>query len=207
LSGVRNSCNDAEMRSGIRADTANEISPEGALAGRTVSLVLVGSAAALVVASWDELWRRCGAAASPCVERAAGAGLLMVLATFALACGIGIWLSVGRRAVEPGGSSRYVWALGVLFALGLALIATRIPAFACARGRFDDTLVLCMHPPMTSEPTSWLWVKRAIVVVGIAGGAAMTARPRAVRVSMPAAVAAWVAGAGWTIVDALVRHG
>ena len=195
------------MRSGIRADTPNDISPEGALAGRAISLVLVGSAGALVVASWDELWRRCGAAESPCVERAAGAGLLMFLAMFAVACGIGIWRSLGRREIEPGGSPRYVWALGVLFALGLVLVATRIPAFACARGRFDDTLVLCMHPPTTSEPTSWLWVKWAIVVVGIAGGAAMTARPRAVRFSMPAAVAAWVAGAGWTIFDPLVRHG
>ena len=195
-------------RSWLRADAEPaEISAEGALAGRTCALVLIGSSLALIGLSTDELWRRCGVAAARCIERAAGAGLLTLVSVTSLVFGVGMWRRVQRRAVDPEGSSRYVWALGVLFLAGLALVAAQIPSFTCDRGRFDGVLRLCMHPPTTSEPTSWLWVKWAIVVVGIAGGAAMTARPRAVRFSMPAAVAAWVAGAGWTIFDTLVRHG
>ena len=85
-----------------------EISPAGALAGRTFSVVLVGSAVALVVGSWDELWRRCGAVEGRCVERAASAGLLTILSAFAIVIGVGIWLRVRRRPVDPDGSSRYV---------------------------------------------------------------------------------------------------
>lgn len=194
-------------RSWLRAEGPTEISAEGALAGRAFALVLIGSAAALVGASWDELWRRCGAITGRCVERAAGAGILMFLSALALVWGIGIWRRVRRRVVDPDGSSRYVWALGLLFALGFVFIAARIPAFACDRGRFDDTLVLCMHPPTTSDATSWLWAKRAIVVVGLVGGIAIAALPRGVRLWVPVAVAAWIGGAGWLIVDTLVRHG
>jgi hypothetical protein len=194
-------------RSWLRAEGLAEISAEGALAGRTTSLVLVGSAAALVGASWDELWHRCGAIAGTCVERAAGAALLTLLAMLALVCGIGIWRRVGRRIVDPQGSSRYVWILGLLFALGFVFIAARIPAFTCERGRFDDTLERCMHPPTTSDAMSWLWAKRGIVVVGLLGGIAIAALPRGVRLWVPVAVAAWIGGAGWLIVDTLVRHG
>ena len=208
LPGVRGSWDDAAVRRfWLPAEGPTEISAEGALAGRATSLVLVGSAAALVGASWDELWRRCGAIAGTCVERAAGAALLMLLAVLALVCGIGIWRGVGRRVVDPQGSSRYVWVLGLLFALGLVFIAARIPAFACDRGRFDDTLARCMHPPTTSDAVSWLWAKRAIVVVGLVGGTAIAALPRGVRLWVPVAVAAWIGGAGWLIVDTLVRHG
>ena len=194
------------FRSRADAELA-EISPEGALAGRTVSLLLVGSATALIAVSWNELWHRCGAAESRCVERAAGAGILMIFSLLVLAGGIGIWRQVRRRPVDPDGSSRYVQALGLLFALGLALVAARIPAFTCARGRFDDVLQLCMHPPTTSAPASWLLVKRAILVVGLVGGVAIAVKPRGVRLWVPATVAAWIAGAGWSMVHAWVLSG
>ncbi len=184
-----------------------EISPEGALAGKTFALVLLGSAAALVVASWEDLWRRCGEATGPCVERAAAAGLLTILSVLAVVCGVGIWLRIRKRAVDPTGSSRYVWALGALFAIGLVLVAARIPAFTCGRGRFDTLLQLCMHPPSTSDPASWLWAKKVIVVVGLAGGVAIAARPRAVRFSAAAALAAWAGGFGWVTVDAIATRG
>ena len=182
-----------------------EISPAGALAGRTFSVVLVGSAVALVVGSWDELWRRCGAVEGRCVERAASAGLLTILSAFAIVIGVGIWLRVRRRPVDPDGSSRYVWALGVVFAIGLVLVAARIPAFTCERGRFDDALELCMHPPSTSEPTSRLLLKQAIVVAGLLGGVVIATRPRLVRLSVVLTVAAWLLGVGWTVIDTLVR--
>ena len=182
-----------------------EISPEGALAGRTFALLLIGSAFALVVASWDELWLRCGAAEGRCVERAAGAGLLTIASLIAAAIGVAVWLRVRRRPVDADGSSRYVWALGVMFAIGLVLVAARIPAFTCERGRFDDALDLCMHPPSTSEPDSQLLVKQAAVIAGVGGGIVIAARPRLVRLWVILAVAAWFLGVGWTLTDALVR--
>ena len=182
-----------------------EISPAGALAGRTFSVVLVGSAVALVVGSWDELWRRCGAVEGRCVERAASAGLLTILSAFAIVIGVGIWLRVRRRPVDPDGSSRYVWALGVVFAIGLVLVAARIPAFTCERGRFDDALELCMHPPSTSEPKNSVLLKQAIVVAGLLGGVVIATRPRLVRLSVVLTVAAWLLGVGWTVIDTLVR--
>jgi hypothetical protein len=204
---VLGSCDDAiqvvRFRSRADAELA-EISPEGRLAGRTVSLLLIGSAAAVIAVSWNELWHRCGAVDGRCVERAAGAGILTIFSLFVLAGGIGIWRQVRRRPLDPDGSSRYVWALGLLFALGLALVAARIPAFTCVRGRFDDVLRLCMHPPSTSVPASRLLVKRAVLVVGLLGGVVIAAKPRGVRLWVPVTVAAWVAGAGWSMVHAWV---
>jgi len=191
----------------LRADAEPaEISAEGALAGRTCALVLIGSSLALIGLSTDELWRRCGVAAARCVERAAGAGLLTLVSVTSLVFGVGMWRRVQRRAVDPEGSSRYVWALGVLFLAGLALVAAQIPSFTCDRGRFDGVLRLCMHPPTTSEPVSWALAKAAVLLVGIAGGVLIAGRPRFARFSRLASIAAWIGGAGWVAVDALVRH-
>ena len=185
----------------------DDISPEGALAGRTLAVVLAASGVALVVASWGDLWRRCEPLASSCNEHAAAAGLLTIFSVLAIGGAVGLWFRIRRRPVDAMGSSRYVWALGVLFAVGVALIAARIPAFRCERGRFDDALQLCMHPPSTSDPASWLWAKKLIVVLGLVGGVLIAMRPRAVRFTMWVAVLAWTAGLGWEAIDVVVRHG
>ena len=181
----------------------SEISPEGALAGRTFSLTLIGSGIALIARSWDDVWRVCNAVYGPCVERSAAGVLLTMGSTVAIGWGAGIWVRIRRRPVDPAGSSRYVLALGTLLALGAIFVAGRIPAYACDRGRFDDVLTLCMHPPSVSDPTSWLLLKKAIVVIGLVAGAVVSMKPRSVRVSAPLAVAVWGFGFGWLIVDAL----
>lgn len=182
-----------------------EISPAGALAGRAFALVLVASGVALTIASWDDLWRRCGAIEGRCVERAAGAGLLTILAAIAVVGGVATWVRIGRRPVDPEGSSRYVWGLGVVFAVGMILVAARIPGFTCERGRFDEALELCMHPPSTSEPARWLFVKQAIVAVGLLGGVAIALTPRLVRLGVVLAGAAWLAGTGRVVFETLIR--
>jgi hypothetical protein len=68
---------------------------------------------------------------------------------------------------------------------------------------FDDVLVLCKHPPSTSEPTSWLLLKEAVVVLGVLGGIVVSLRPGNVKVAPPGAVAVWGAGFGWLIVDTM----
>ena len=191
-------------RSRDRADVArSEISHEGALAGRIFSLTLIGSGVAMIAVSWDDIWRVCNSLYGTCVERSAGAMLLTIGSTAAVAWGVGIWFTIRRRPVDPAGSSRYVWALGALVALGGILIAGRIPAFTCHRGRFDDALTLCMHPPSVSDPTSWLLLKKAIVVICVLAGVAVSVRPRNVKVTAPLAVAAWALGFGWLIADTL----
>ena len=118
--------------------------------------------------------------------------------------GIGILIRTRRRPVDAEGSSRYVWALGVLLALGAIFIASRIPAYTCARGTFDDVLVLCQHPPTVSEASSWLLPKKAIVVAGLCLGLLTAARPRNVRLTAPLAVAVWAVGFGWLIGETMV---
>jgi len=196
------------MPIGRRSDRAEtillEIAPEGLLAARVFALTMIVSAIVLVGVSWDDIWRVCNAVLGPCVERSAGAMILSMCSLGAITWGAGILLRVRRRPVDPAGSSRYVWALGALVALGCIFIAGRIPAFTCDRGRFDDVLTLCMHPPSTSEPASWLLLKEAIVVLGLAGGAVVAARPRNVGATAPVAVAIWGVGFGWLLVDTMV---
>ena len=192
-------------RRGDRGADVNrtEISPEGLLAGRVFAVTLLVSAVALIWVSWDDIWRVCNAVSGPCVERSAGAIILSMCSLGAIVWGVGILIRVRRRPVDPLGSSRYVLGLGALVCLGCTFVAGRIPAFTCDRGRFDDVLVLCMHPPSTSEPTSWLLLKKAVVVLGVLGGILVSLRPSNVKLTAPVAVAVWAAGFGWLIVGAM----
>jgi hypothetical protein len=183
-----------------------DITAEGRLAGRVFAVILVVTGAGVIAASWDELWRRCDALAGECVSRSAGSVLLTGASVVLIAAGAFTWWRVSRRPVDPYGSARFVWWFGVLFALGAAFAAARIPAFTCARGRFDDLLELCLHPPSTSEPARWGWAKDAVVAIGLLGAIVVMARPRLARVSVPLASLVFAAGTAWLVVETLVRH-
>jgi hypothetical protein len=180
-----------------------EISPEGKLAGRIFAVTLIVSGALMIVVSSDDIWRVCNAVSGPCVERSAAAMILSMSSLAAIGWGVWILIRVRMRPVDPEGSSRYVWALGALVALGGMFIAGRIPAYRCARGRFDDVLVLCLHPPSTSDPTSWLLLKKAIVVVSLIVAVLVSVRPRNVRLTAPLSVAVWAVGFGWLLADTM----
>lgn len=184
-----------------------EVTREGALAAYTLAIVLVVSGVGFIGASSDELWRRCRRAADACDTSAAAAGLVTLCSIGAIVAGLGLFRRVRRRPVDPEGSSRFVIGLGVLFALGLLWIAWRIPAWTCDRGRFDPVLDLCMHPPTTSDPTSWALLKRATTLLGLAGGTVIAVSPRWVRFTAPLAVLAWAGGAGWFVIETLVAGG
>src|SRR4029450_10195393 len=116
-----------------RADAVlTEVSPEGRLAGRVLAGAVIVSAVAVIVVSWDDIWRVCGEVVGPCVARSAGATILTMCSFAAIGWGTGILLRLRRRPVDPEGSARFVWALGVLVALGGIFIAGRIPAYTCA---------------------------------------------------------------------------
>ena len=85
-----------------------EISPEGAFAGRVFAVTLLVSAVAMIVVSWDDIWRVCGEIVGPCVERSAGAIILTLCSVAAIAGPVAILLRIRRRPVDPEGSSRYV---------------------------------------------------------------------------------------------------
>jgi len=188
-----------------RADTGLlEISPEGLIAGRVFAVTAIVSAVAMVVTSWDDIWRVCNELTGSCTERSAGAIMLSFVSVATAGWGVLILFRTRRRPVDPEGSSRYVWTLGIMLALGSIFIASRIPAYTCDRGTFDDVLVLCQHPPTVSEATSLLIWKRAIVVVGIGLGVLVAVRPRLVRLTAPLAVLVWAAGFGWLLADVMV---
>jgi hypothetical protein len=184
-------------------EVLTEISPEGRLAGWVFAGTLVVSAVATIVVSWDDIWRVCGEVAGPCVERSAGATILTMCSVAAIAWAVGIFVRLRRRLVDPEGSSRFVWALGALVALGGIFIAARVPAYTCARGRFDDVLVLCLHPPSTSDPKSWLLLKKAIVLVSLAVAFVVSIRPKLVKVTAPLSVVVWAVGFGWLLADTM----
>jgi len=180
-----------------------EISREATLAGRAFSLTLVASAVGLIALSWDDAWRVCGEVHGECVERSAGVVILTMGSIPAIIWGVGILIRIRRRPVDPAGSSRYVWALGVLVAVGAIFIASRIPAYTCARGTFDDVLMVCQHPPTVSQATSWLIWKGVIVAIGLLAGALVAVRPKFVKQTAPLAVIVWAVGFGWLIVDTM----
>jgi hypothetical protein len=184
-----------------------DITAEGRLAGRVFAVVLVLTGAGVIAASWDELWRRCNALSGECVSRSAASVLLTGGSVVLIAAGVFTWWRVSRRPVDPYGSARFVWWFGVLFALGAVFAASRIPAFTCARGRFDDLLQLCVHPPSTSEPARWAWAKEVIVAVGLLGAIVVMSRPRLARITVPLATAVFAAWTTWLVVETLVRHG
>ena len=72
--------------------------------------------------------------------------------------------------------------------------------------RSDELLGLCLHPPDTSEPQTWVAERIAVVVVGVAVGLVVAMKPRWIRVTAPIAAAVWLVGFGWLIADTLVRH-
>lgn len=183
----------------------SEISHDGAVAGRTSSAVLIVTGIGVIAASWAALWQRCGEIAGECVSRSAGAALFTMASMVGVGVGVGIWWRIRRRPVKSSGSSRYVWAIGLLFAFGLVLAASRIPAYTCERGRFDNVLELCMHPPTVSEPARWMFAKEAVVGLGLLGGVGIVARPRWIRVTAPLGALAWFGGAGWVVVETILR--
>lgn len=197
-------CDDPSVRRASSGGIVAEISPEGALAGHTISAVLIVSGLAFIGASSDELWRRCAGADEACATSAAAAGLVTFASIGAIVAGVVLELRVRRLPVDPEGSARLVGLLGALFAAGLLLVAWRIPAFTCERGRFDEVLELCMHPPSTSEPTSWGLLKTATTLLAVGGGITVALRPKWSKASALLAVAAWIAGAGWLMLDTLV---
>jgi hypothetical protein len=191
----------------VARETGDEISPEGAIAAKTLIVVLAVTGTAIIVTSWNELWHPCGGlVVNTCVNRAATAALLDLFSLGAIGIAVALGWRLRKRPVEPEGSSRYVIALGVLFALGLLSLSASIPTFSCARGRLDTFLEMCVHPQTRSDATSWLLLKRGIMLVGLVGGVAMSVSRRWVKMLAPLAVLGWFGGLVGFLVETQMVH-
>src|SRR3954464_5122987 len=189
-------------RSGSAMKNVEDVSPEGRIAAWTLAGLLALNGVATIVAAWDEVWQICGdELRGECVSRSSAAILASGAATVAIIAGIVIALRTRRRTVDPEGSSRWVWLLGAMTVVGSIVIVGRIPAFTCDVGRYDELLGLCLHPPDTSEPQTWMAARIAIVVMGVVLGVLVAVRPRWIRFTAPLAAAVWLGGFGWVIAD------
>ena len=185
----------------------DDLSPEGRIAAWTIVGLLAVTGVATIVAAWDEVWRICGdELRGECVSRSSAAILASGAATAGILVAVVIAVRTHRRTIDRDGSSRWTWLLGAMTIVGAIVLSGRVPGFTCAQGRFDPLLELCLHPPSTSEPTSWMLEKRAIVVAGSILGIVVAIRPRWIRVTAPLAGLVWLGGFGWLIADTLIRH-
>ena len=184
-----------------RRSSLSEISVEGRIAGWTTAALFVSTAATVLIVWSAPSWRRCPTIVGPCSRGAAAAGLLVMGAVAMLVAGIAIALRLRRRPTEAGASARYVWWLGALFAIAVWVVSWKIPAFTCERGRFDELLERCMHPPSTSTPSRWIAAKDALLALGAVGGLAIALLPRWVRATAPIVVLTWCGVLSWVVSD------
>jgi hypothetical protein len=193
-----------ETRKGSR-QFIPEISPAGRLSALVTAGCLVVTGAAYLIESWDEF--TCDPSFLPCAQLAGRAGLISILALFAVIIGVGIALTVRLRPVDETGGSGWTWSLGFLFALGVLDAVTRLPSWTCPGGMHLDALAqLCINQATRFDAASWLWLKRLIVIAGLAVGFTVIPRPRWTFVTAPIAGLTWLFGFGWLLVDTVGRN-
>jgi hypothetical protein len=100
-----------------------------------------------------------------------------------------------------------LWGLGLVFAAGLAVAATRFPNFTCpSGGHVEPALGLCIRDGGERyDATSWSWLKSIVTVAGVGLGVSIMRWSRAVWLTAPLAVIAWITGFGALLADTLAR--
>jgi len=165
------------------------------------SLLVVGVAYLLVAVPAMNCTRGCTFSQSYAALISAAA---LALAT----AGIAIGSSIRRRPVQGNGDTDWTWALGVLFIVGMLLIAARIPQFVCPDGvTLDANVSICIDTvhPRRFPPSDWIWLKRAILGLGVLLGLTVVRSSRWVWIAAPVAAATWFLGAGWLLFDSFLR--
>jgi hypothetical protein len=181
-----------------------EISPVGRIAGYATSGCLVLAGAAFLIASWDEL--TCSSDPATCEDVAGVGGLVSAVSLMVIAIGLWMAWNVRRRPVDEDGTSSWTWGLAIVFVLGVAVAATRIPEYSCPPGVHLDALFgLCITSTRRFDATSWLWLKRTVAIAGLVVGVTAIPSPRAVFLTAPLAVITWCVGLGWLLLDTMVR--
>jgi hypothetical protein len=183
--------------------TPEEVAPAGRVAGLTVGACLLVSGAAFLVASWDEL--TCTPPGATCDDVAGIGGAVSLVALAVLLAGVAIVVMTARRPVLASGSSAWTWGLGTIFAIGVGLVAMRLPGHSCPDGvHLSPIFNTCVDGARRFDATSWVWPKRALFVAGVVAGVTVMRSPRRVWLTAPIAAVAWFAGTGWLLYDTML---
>jgi hypothetical protein len=183
--------------------TPEEVAPAGRVAGLTVGACLLVSGAAFLVASWDEL--TCTPPGATCDDVAGIGGAVSLVALAVLLAGVAIVVMTARRPVLASGSSAWTWGLGTIFAIGVGLVAMRLPGHSCPDGvHLSPIFNTCVDGARRFDATSWVWPKRALFVAGVVAGVTVMRSPRRVWLTAPIAAVAWFAGTGWLLYDTMI---
>ena len=181
----------------------DDVAPAGRVAGLTVGACLLVSGLAFLVASWDEL--TCTPAGATCDDVAGIGGAVSIAAIAAMLAGGAIVVLTVRRPVLASGSSAWTWGLGAIFAIGVGLVAMRLPGHSCPDGvHLTPIFNTCVDGARRFDATSWIWPKRALLVLGVVAGATVMRSPRRVWLTAPIAALAWFAGTGWLLYDTMI---
>lgn len=180
--------------------SAEPISPSGRLAGYATAGCLILAGFAFTIAAIAAILCVTG-----CRVYSAYGGLALFVSVPVTIVGTAIARSVARRPLDPAGSSGWTWGLGLVFAAGVAVATTRFPSFTCsAGGHVEPTLALCIRDSGSRYGvTSWGWLKSLVALAGLALGATVMRSRRAVWLTAPLAVLAWIVGFGALLADTL----
>jgi hypothetical protein len=180
-----------------------EVGPAGRIAGLTVGACLLVSGAAFLIASWDEL--TCTPPGPTCDDVAGTGGAVSLVALAALLAGAAVIVMTARRPVIESGSSAWTWGLAALFAVGVGLVALRLPGHTCPSGvHLTPIFNTCVDGARRFDATSWVWPKRALFVAGLVVGVTVMRSPKRVWLTAPIAATTWLVGAGWLLYDTMI---
>jgi len=181
----------------------DDVAPAGRVAGLTVGACLLVSGLAFLVASWDEL--TCTPPGATCDDVAGTGGAVSLAALAAMVAGGAIVVLTARRPVVASGSSAWTWGLGTIFAVGVGLVALRLPGHSCPGGvHLTPIFNTCIDGTRRFDATSWVWPKRALFVLGLVVGATVMRSPWRVWLTAPIAAVAWFVGTGWLLYDTMI---
>lgn len=180
-----------------------EIGPAGRVAALVTGACLALGAVAFLVASWDEL--TCTPAGERCDDVAGVGGMVSLVALAVSVVALVIVVTTLRRPVLDSASNAWTWGLGLIFAIGVTLIATRIPGHTCPDGvHLNPIFQTCIDGARRFAATSWVWPKRILAVAGLVAGLTVMRSPKRVWLSAPIAAAAWFVGVGWLLYDTMI---
>lgn len=192
------------------------IAPAGRTAAFVTALCLVVAGLAFAGASIDELFcrgrvlgggnpRTSLGAQSECDAIAGLAGIVIFLGIAAAAAGLAIWWRVRRRDVLEGGGTGWRWSEGVMTAIGLMVLATRIPRYSCPAGfELDSLFGLCISTATRLDAAEHGLERMLVAGAGFVLGIALAKLPWIPRaVAAMATLVAWFAGMGWLLYDTM----
>jgi hypothetical protein len=183
------------------------ISPTGRAAGLTFAVCLIVTGIAWIAGAYDEMLCMGERDVGRCFVLSGIGGVIVFLSVGVVVWGIVLIRLMRRRPVLAEGSSSWTWGIGILFAAGIAVAATRLPQYDCPPGVPVDTdFGLCLGPGGHTIAPSWFWLKLLIAIVGLVLGLTVMRSRRHLGLTAPLAVAAWAFGMGWLLLDTLARE-